>query len=168
MSHGESLQFRNVARFRRLLPALLVLPLIACAAAPKPTAEMLRLEASPRAVVEGRILDAEGRPVAGISVRGIPRGRDIPWFPWSVTQCDGSYRLALAAPAHYAFQLLWKGRSVITEDPRDPARLEVALLPGERRTGVDLVFLPALWRAVTGPAWEPPEPIASSPSAPCP
>ena len=91
----------------------------------------------------------------------------IPWPAWVATQCDGTYRLPLAAPAHYAFQLLWKGRSVITEDPRDPARLEVALLPGERRTGVDLVFLPALWRKVTGPEKES-EPTAASDSRPCP
>ena len=128
---------------------------------------MRRIDANPRAVVEGRVTDAEGRPVGGISVRGIPRGRDIPWPPWTATQCDGTYRLTLAAPAHYAFQLLWKGRSVITEDARDPARLEVAVLPGDRRTGVDLVFLPALWRPVTGPAWEPPS-AASTGASPCP
>jgi hypothetical protein len=133
---------------------------------------MRTLEANPRAVVEGRVTDADGRALGGVSVRGIPRGRDIPWLPWAVTQCDGTYRLTLAAPAHYAFQLLWKGRSVITEDPRDPARLEVAVKPGERRTGVDLVFLSAAWRAVTGSPWEPPEPLApgkeSASPAPCP
>ncbi len=156
-----------VGVLRRFAP-LLVFGMVACAAAPKPTAEMRRIEANPRAVVEGRVTDAEGRPVGGISVRGIPRGRDIPWPPWTATQCDGTYRLTLAAPAHYAFQLLWKGRSVITGDPRDPARLEVSVLPDERRTGVDLVFLPALWREVTGPAWEPPAAAASSGSSPCP
>ena len=142
---------------------------LACAAAPKPTEEMRRIDANPRAVVEGRVTDADGRPVSGISVRGIPRGRDIPWLPWATTRCDGTFRLTLAAPAHYAFQLLWDGRSVITDDPRDPARLEVAVLPGERRSGVDLVFLPALWRTVTGTGWEPP-PTASpaSDSRPCP
>ena len=154
-------------RLLPFLPALSVLLLLGSAAAPKPTEEMQRIDANPRAVVEGRVTDAEGRPVSGISVRGIPRGRDIPWPAWVATQCDGTYRLPLAAPAHYAFQLLWKGRSVITEDPRDPARLEVALLPGERRTGVDLVFLPALWRKVTGPEKES-EPTAASDSRPCP
>jgi hypothetical protein len=160
-----------VISFLRPFVPLIVFGMFACAAAPKPTAEMRRIEANPRAVVGGRVTDAEGRPVGGISVRGIPRGRDIPWPPWTVTQCDGGYRLTLAAPAHYAFQLLWKGRSVITEDPRDPARLEIAVLPGERRTGVDLVFLPALWRPVTGPAWEPPgatPAAASTGSSPCP
>jgi hypothetical protein len=151
---------------------VLISPVLACAAAPKPTPEMLRLEANPRAVVEGRVTDAEGRPVAGIAVRGIPRGRDIPWLPWAQTQCDGSYRLTLAAPAHYAFQLRWKSRSVITEDPRDPARLEVAVLPGERRTGVDLVFLRSVWQRVTE-SEEESEPSAtasasSTPPSPCP
>jgi hypothetical protein len=76
-----------------------------------------------------------------------------------------SYRLA-RRPAHYAFQR--SGGSVITEDPRDPARLEVAVLPGERRTGVDLAFLPALWQPVTGSAWEPPPASSSTGSSPCP
>lgn len=102
--------------------------------------------------------DAAGRPVAGVSVRGIPRGKDIPWAPWAVTRCDGSFRLELPAPAHYAFQLLWNRESVITESPQDPARLEIPLLPGERRTGVELVFLPELWRPVTGSESEPPQP----------
>lgn len=104
--------------------------------------------------------DAEGRPLAGVGVRGIPRAKDVPWMPWVDTRCDGTFRLELAAPAHYAFQLLWDRRSVITESTDDPARREIPLLPGDRRTGVDLVFLTALWReaTATGPGWEPPPP----------
>jgi hypothetical protein len=161
-----------VARAGILLPSLLLLLAVACVSPPRRTAESLRIDANPRATVEGRVTDEAGRPLAGVSVRGIPRGADIPWLPWAVTRCDGTYRLALAAPAHYAFQLLWKERSVITESPRDPARLELALQPGERRTGVDLVLLASLWPEVTGPLWVPPvppEPASLSPApSPCP
>lgn len=87
--------------------------------------------------------------MAGIAVRGIPRGEDIPWSPWAVTGCDGTFRLSLAAPGSYGFQLLWNRISVITMSPQDPARLEIPLAPGERRAGVDLVFLAALWRPLT-------------------
>lgn len=93
--------------------------------------------------------DPEGRPVAGIAVRGVPRGADIPWSPWAVTGCDGAFRLSLPAPASYGFQLRWNTISVITASGEDPARLDVALEPGERRDGVELVFLPALWRPLT-------------------
>jgi hypothetical protein len=136
----------------------LIFGVSACASAPRPTAETLRVAANPRGTVEGRVTDAAGRPLGGVSVRGIPRGEDVPWSPWVPTGCDGSFRLPLAAPARYAFQLLWKGRSVITESPQDPARQEVPLLPGERRGGIDLVLLSDLWRPITGPEWSPPEP----------
>jgi hypothetical protein len=139
---------------------LLVLSAVSCVSAPRTTAETRRVAANPRAIVEGRVTDEDGRPLAGVSVRGIPRGKDVPWMPWVVTGCDGAFRLPLAAPAHYAFQLLWKERSVITESPRDPARLEVPLLPGEHRTGVDLVLLAELWRPLTGPGWASPQPSA--------
>jgi len=142
----------------RLWAVLLISSAAACASAPRPTAETLRVDANPRAIVEGRVTDPEGRPLSGVGVRGIPRGKDIPWAPWVQTGCDGSFRLPLPAPAHYAFQLLWKGLSVITESPRDPARLEIPVLPGERRGGVELVFLGELWRPVTESAWAPPEP----------
>jgi hypothetical protein len=131
---------------------------IACAGAPRPTAEMRRVDANPRATVDGRVTDAAGRGLAGVEVRGIPRAKDVPWLPWAVTRCDGTFRIELAAPSHYAFQLRWAKRSVITESPQDPARLEIPLLPGEHRTGVDLVLLSELWRQVTGPGWEPPAP----------
>ena len=127
--------------------ALSTLP-CACAGAPRPTAANLRIRANPRAVIEGRVHDPEGRPVAGIGVRAVPRGADIPWSDWVETGCDGSFRLSLPAPGSYGFQLRWKKVSVITASPRDPARLDVPVEPGERRDGIDLVFLPALWREI--------------------
>lgn len=137
---------------------LLLVGVSACASAPRTTAETRRIAANPRATVEGRVTDAAGRPLAGVSVRGIPRGEHIPWSPWVPTGCDGTFRLSLAAPAAYAFQLLWKGRSVITPSPQDPARQEIPLLPGTHRDGVDLIFLSELWQPVIGPEWSPPEP----------
>ena len=126
-----------------------VLASAACSTAPTPTQATLRIRSNPRAVVEGRVRDAEGRPVAGIAVRGIPRGADIPWSAWAVTGCDGAFRLTLPAPASYGFQLRWKSVSVITASPQDPARLDVTVEPGERRDGIELVFLRALWRPLT-------------------
>jgi hypothetical protein len=128
---------------------LLLLGSAACASAPRPTKASLEIRANPPAVVEGRVRNPEGRPVAGIGVRGIPRGEDIPWSPWVMTGCDGTFRLTLAAPGSYGFQLLRNKTSVITASPQDPARLEIPLVPGERRGGVDLVFLEALWRSIT-------------------
>ena len=87
--------------------------------------------------------------MAGIGVRGIPRGEDNPWSSWVVTGCDGTFRLTLTAPGSDGFQLLWNKTSVITASPQDPARLEIPLVPGERRGGVEVVFLEALWRSIT-------------------
>ena len=109
----------------------------------------MAIRSNPRAVVEGRVRDPEGRPVAGIAVRGIPRGADIPWSAWALTGCDGAFRLTLPAPASYGFQLRWNTISVITTSPEDPARQNIVLQPGERRDGVELVFLRTLWRPLT-------------------
>jgi hypothetical protein len=138
-----------VTVFARGSALLLLLGSASCASAPRPTKASLEIRANPPAVVEGRVRNPEGRPVAGIGVRGIPRGEDIPWSPWVMTGCDGTFRLALAAPGSYGFQLLWNKTSVITASPQDPARLEIPLVPGERRGGVELVFLEALWGSIT-------------------
>jgi hypothetical protein len=119
---------------------------VSCATAPTPTEASRRIAANAPAIVEGRVRDVNGRPVGGIAVRGIPRGADIPWSPAVKTQCDGSFRLSLAAPADYGFLLRWQDVTVITPSPQDPARLNVAVLPGSLREGVDLVFLAPSWR----------------------
>ncbi len=93
-----------------------------CATAPKPTEASRRVAANPPAIVEGIVRDEAGKPVAGIGVRGIPSGKDVPWSPVVETGCDGRFRLVLAAPAAYSFVLLWRGTGVITPDPRDPSR----------------------------------------------
>ena len=121
----------------------------ACATAPKQTDASRRVAANPPAIVEGRVRDADGKPVAGIGVRGIPGGKDIPWSPVALTGCDGSFRLSLPAPASYTFLLLWHGTGVITPDPEDPSRTSVSAAPGQVIKGVDLVFLASQWRDVT-------------------
>lgn len=122
---------------------------VSCSSAPKPTVASLKIRENSPAIVEGRVTDERGRPVAGIAVRGIPRGKDIPWFPPVSTACDGRFQLPLAAPGGYGFLLLWKGTAVITPSPEDPSRLDVRVWPGQMRDGVDLVFLDAEWRQVT-------------------
>jgi len=124
----------------------------ACAAAPKQTDASRRVAANPRAIVEGRVRDADGKPVAGIGVRGIPGGKDVPWSPIVQTGCDGSFRLSLPAPASYTFLLLWQGTGVITPDPQDPSRTSVSVAPGAMVRGVDLVFLAPQWREAAASA----------------
>jgi hypothetical protein len=125
--------------------------LVACATAPRPTPQMKRIAGNPRAIVEGRVHDTAGRPVAGIGVRGIPWGRDIPWSPPAVTDAAGGFRLTLAAPASYGFLLILDGRTVITPDLRDPSRLNVRVEPGGHRDGIELVFLRSEWEKAMEP-----------------
>jgi hypothetical protein len=131
---------------RRLLTALLgALLSFACTAPPRPTPESLALAANARATVEGRVTDREGHPVAAIGVRGLPRGRDAGWSAAAVTDSEGRFRLSLVAPARYGFLLSWQGRTVITSDKDDPARMNIAVSPGENRGGIQLVFLREDW-----------------------
>src|SRR5262245_42797999 len=131
-----------------------------CATAPKVTAATRRISSNPKAVVEGRVRDEDGRPVAGIGVRGIPRGANIPWSPTAPTDCDGTFRLSLAAPGDYGFLLSWKDEAVVTADPRDPALLQISVAPGQTVSGIDLLFLGDQWRAIS------PAAPADTPSCP--
>jgi hypothetical protein len=142
------------ARFRRAprarIAAQLVAPLAfaawSCAAAPAPTAASVAIRKNPRATIEGRVVDPAGVPVAGISVYGLPHSRDIPWPPPAVTDSGGRFHLVVFAPAEYAFLLRSEGRSVVTPLPEDPARLAIRVEPGQRREGVELVFLREAWK----------------------
>lgn len=155
----------------RTLPALLaaIVPAFlfcaaaaatSCATPPKVTAATRRISANPPAVVEGRVRDLDGRPVAGIGVRGLPRGADLPWAPPATTQCDGRFRLTLPAPGGYGFLLLWNGEAVVTSDPRDPALIDISVAPGQTVSGIELVFLGDEWRAIS------PASPADTPSCP--
>jgi hypothetical protein len=123
-----------------------------CATPPKVTATTRRIESNPRAVVEGRVRDLDGRPAAGLGVRGIPRGAAIPWAPPVPTACDGTFRLPLPAPGSYGFLLTWNGESVVTSDPRDPALVEIAVAPGQTVSGIELLFLGDEWRGISAAA----------------
>jgi hypothetical protein len=116
---------------------------IACASPPKTTPGARELFSNARAVVEGHVVDRAGRPVAGLGVTAIPRGRDIEWSPAATTDSEGRFALTLFAPAEYAFFLSRGGKTVITSEPDDPLRVIVSLTPGERRSGVELRFLDA-------------------------
>lgn len=131
---------------RALALAFGIAPLaFGCASPPRPTPAARQLAGNPRAVVEGRVVNRAGRPVAGLAVTAIPRGRDIVWSPAATTGPDGSFSLTLFAPAGYAFFLTRDGRTVITPDADDPVRVVVVLQPGDRRTDVTLYFLDDEW-----------------------
>ena len=117
----------------------------ACATRPKPTAETVVRSANPRAIVEGRVRDVRDGAVAGVSVQGLPREKDLAWSQASVTDREGRFRLELAAPGDYGFVISWKGITVVTPRDDDPARVLVKVVPGERRAGVELVFHRAEW-----------------------
>src|SRR5262249_37708387 len=125
-----------------------------CATAPKPHPWTKKIASNPPAIVEGRVVDPEGRPAAGVGVRGIPRGEDLPWTPAATTGCGGRFRLSLAAPAAYGFLLYWHGVSVMTPAADDPALAAVPVEPGMHVEGVVLVFDALAWRRATDAAPE--------------
>lgn len=113
-----------------------------CATRPRPTAESVRRSRNPPASVEGAVRDPAGKAVSGLSVQGLPRDKDLAWSPPAVTDREGRFRLSLAAPGEYGF-LVKSGRiTVVTPRPDHPSRTTVSLRPGERRTGIVLVFHP--------------------------
>jgi hypothetical protein len=133
---------------QRLRGAAVLLPVLflaACATPPRPTKISLELSANARAVVQGRVTDRQGQPVAAIVVQGLPRGKDVDWSPAAVTDSKGRFRLALIAPAEYGFLLTWNGRTVVTPERDDPARLRVSVEPGQRRDGIEILFLREAW-----------------------
>ena len=134
--------FAQTRRPAALLGALLSL---ACATPPRPARQTLALAANARATVEGRVTDRQGRPVAAIGVRGLPRGKDTGWSAPAVTDSEGRFRLSLVAPAEYGFLLSWQGRTVVTPEKDDPSRLDIAVSPGENRGGIQLLFLREEW-----------------------
>lgn len=132
--------------------ALVLASVSGCASRPRPTAESLRRSANPRAIVEGRVHDGEGKPVSGVSVQGLPREKHLLWSPASVTDEQGRFRLELVAPGEYGLLISWKGITVVTPNADDPSRVPLSLAPGERRAGIELVFRREEWeRALLSP-----------------
>ena len=128
------------SRFRSAGAAVIATLLIAgCVTPPRPTAEAVRRSANAPAVVEGIVRDAAGIPVVGITVRGLPREKDLAWSPATVTDREGRFRLVLAAPGEYGFLVSSGGITVVTPREDDPSRVIVSLRPGERRTGIVLL-----------------------------
>jgi hypothetical protein len=90
--------------------------------------------------------------VPGVSVQGLPREKHLAWSPGSVTDGEGRFRLELVAPGEYGFLISWKGITVVTPKENDPARVLLRLAPGDRRTGIELVFRREEWeRAILSP-----------------
>ena len=87
-------------------------------------------------------MDADtGEPVAGVEVLGLPRGKDFPWCPPSVTDAEGRFALSLAAPADYSFLLRVGGISILTPSPDDPGYVDVSTVPGRPVGGIRLKLL---------------------------
>ena len=142
------------ARTRVATIAAVALIAGACASPPRPRDAARRIAMNPPAIVEGRVTDPTGHPAAGIGVRGIPRGEDIPWTAPVFTDCEGRFHLALPAPAAYAFLLSWKDTAVLTPDPDDPSNVAVPVQPAQTVAGVVLVFDAEAWRRATDAAPE--------------
>lgn len=130
---------------RTRLLIFLVLLCGACSTRPSPTREAVRRSVNPPAIVEGRVVDPRGAAIAGISVKGLPRDKDLGWSPASVTDSGGRFRLELVAPGEYGFLLSWNGVAVVTPREDDPSRILVKVGPGERRGGVEIVFRRDEW-----------------------
>ena len=134
-----------IRRAISLALVLIVLIALACATRPKPTKGTVERAANPRALVEGIVRDGDGAPVAGVSVRGLPREKDVGWSPAAITDKGGRFRLELVAPGDYGFLLSWSGVTIVTPQDDDPSRVSVHVDPGERRTGVTLLFRREDW-----------------------
>lgn len=76
---------------------------------------------------------------------GLPRDKDLGWSSPAVTDAAGRFRLTLVAPGSYGFLLAWKGITIVTPRADDPSRTLVSVGPGDRKSGVALVFRREDW-----------------------
>jgi hypothetical protein len=136
---------------RRVALAATLLAVAACTSPPPPTAAAKARARNPKAVVEGRVVDEQGRAVSGVSVQAIPGGKDIEWSDAAPTDAGGRFRLSLDAPADYVFLIFEGEMGVVTSSPKDPARVRISVQPGEVRQGIELTFLPAERKKVETP-----------------
>jgi hypothetical protein len=137
---------RRGQRLFGLAAVLLACPLAAaCVSAPRLTDEAIRRESNARATVTGTVRDESGKSVAGIQITGLPRERDLGWSPPAVSDAEGRFRLELIAPGDYGFLLSWRGVTVITASPDEPARVRLQVRPAEKKAGVELTFLRQAW-----------------------
>jgi len=136
---------------RRAALAASLLALCACTSPPPPTAAAKERARNPKAVVEGRVVDEQGRAVSGVTVQAIPGGKDIEWSVGAPTDSSGHFRLSLDAPADYVFLIFEGDLGVVTSSPKDPARVRISLQPGEVRQGIELTLLTDERRKVETP-----------------
>ncbi|HKD10983.1 MAG TPA: carboxypeptidase-like regulatory domain-containing protein [Thermoanaerobaculia bacterium] len=121
----------------------------ACVSPPRPSTAAQELKKNPKAFIEGRVVDVRGNPVAGLRVDAIPHA-EIPWSAPAETGTDGRFRLELLAPGDYSFALSRGGRTVVTDDPRDPSRVRIRVAPGGHTDGIELLFLEKEWESNLG------------------
>ncbi len=102
----------------------------------------LRLEMTPMSTLSGRVLDGEGRPIAGASVELIRRFGSTTYF--TGTRAEGEYRFDHLQPGQYLLRA-WARRRRLLEpaDSREsPAGPEAA--PGEPRRAWAPTYLPGV------------------------
>jgi hypothetical protein len=99
-------------------------------------------------VLSGRLVDADGHPVANMRVDPIPMARDVLYPDLATTDADGHFELTLFAPASYTFLLCRGELCVMTADPRDPSHISVTVQPGKRYDGIELRFLSEVWSKI--------------------
>lgn len=138
---------------------------VGCTGPPPPTKAARLLAKNPKATVSGRVVDEEGRPVAGVRVQAIPGGDSL-WDPPGTTDAQGRFRLTLDAPAEYAFLVFEGDVAVVTPLPKDPARVRVALSPGEEKDGVELTLLSSERKRYENPPARPEEPAPEETPSP--
>jgi hypothetical protein len=136
---------------RRAFLAATLLALAACASPPPPTPAAKERARNPKAVVEGRVVDEQGRAVSGVTVQAIPGGKDIEWSAAVPTDAGGHFRLSLDAPADYVFLIFEGDMGVVTSSPKDPARVRISVAPGEVRRGIELTYLSAERKKIETP-----------------
>ena len=100
----------------------------------------MRRSRNPAAIVEGTVRDPAGKPLSGLTVQGLPRNENLLWSEAAITDREGRFRLSVAAPGDYGFLVTSGAITVVTARADDPSRTVVSLRPGERRTGIELVF----------------------------
>jgi hypothetical protein len=135
----------------RAIPGAVIL-LVSCSSLPKPDPALLAMMRNPKVSVSGVVVDSEtGAPVAGIQVFGLPLGKEYPWEGPVTTDSEGRFALDLATPACYAFLLRFRGVSVVTADPDDPAYLNVETTAGHPVDGIVVRFLRRRFEENLGP-----------------
>jgi protocatechuate 3,4-dioxygenase beta subunit len=65
-------------------------------------AQRIRLTLEPAFALQGRVVDANGEPIAGVNVRAVPRDR-MPRLAWSQSDAGGHFRFSSLPAGSYVF-----------------------------------------------------------------